>query len=111
VKSREANPEYNSRLRLAIQNAKAARCPRPTWKVPVRSGIRTGGRQFPGGMCTKGRARSGIAVLVETATDKLHPYGGERADALRPVWRRAIGASGQRWPSCSTAKGVFKAKA
>jgi len=68
VKEGGPDPEYNPRLRLAIQNAKTANMP----KANIESAIKKASAKDAGNyeeVVYEGYAPHGIAVIVETATD------------------------------------------
>lgn len=68
VKAGGANPEYNSRLRLAIQNAKAANMPKTNVESAIKKASGKEADNFQE-VIYEGYGPHGIAVLVETATD------------------------------------------
>ena len=68
VKAGGPDPETNSRLRAAIQNAKSANMP----KVNVESAIKRASEKDAGNyeeVVYEGYGPNGVAVLIETATD------------------------------------------
>jgi YebC/PmpR family DNA-binding regulatory protein len=68
VKSGGANPEYNPRLRAAIQNAKAANMPKTNVENAIKKASSKDAENYQE-VTYEGYAAHGIAVLVETATD------------------------------------------
>ena len=68
VKSGGPNPEYNSRLRMAIQNAKAANMPKTNVESAIKKAQSNEAENFQE-VVYEGYAPHGIAVLVETATN------------------------------------------
>jgi YebC/PmpR family DNA-binding regulatory protein len=62
------DPEYNSRLRLAIQNAKAANMPKANVESAIKKAMGRDAENFEE-MVYEGYGPHGVAVLVETATD------------------------------------------
>lgn len=68
VKSGGPNAEYNSRLRMAVQNAKAANMPKTNVESAIRKAQSKEAENFQE-VVYEGYAPHGIAVLVETATD------------------------------------------
>ena len=62
------DPEYNSRLRLAIQNAKAANMPKANVESAIKKAMGRDAENFEE-LVYEGYGPHGIAVLVETATD------------------------------------------
>lgn len=108
VKSGGASPEYNSRLRLAIQNAKAANMPKSNVESAIKKATGKEAENFQE-VLYEGKGPHGVAVLVETATD--NPT--RTVANVRMYFDRCGGALGT---SGSVAflfdrKGVFKVKA
>lgn len=108
VKAGGPNPEYNSRLRVAIQNGKAANMPKSNVESAIKKASGKEAENFQE-VIYEGKGASGIAVLVETATD--NPT--RTVANVRMYFDRCGGALGT---SGSVAflfdrKGVFKAKA
>ena len=108
VKSGGPNPEYNSRLRVAIQNGKSANMPKSNVESAIKKASGKEAENFQE-VIYEGKGPSGIAVLVETATD--NPT--RTVANVRMYFDRCGGALGT---SGSVAflfdhKGVFKAKA
>lgn len=108
VKSGGPNPEYNSRLRVAIQNAKSANMPKSNVESAIKKASGKEAENFQE-VIYEGKGPSGIAVLVETATD--NPT--RTVANVRMYFDRCGGALGT---SGSVSflfdhKGVFKAKA
>jgi YebC/PmpR family DNA-binding regulatory protein len=108
VKAGGANPEYNSRLRLAIQNAKAANMPKANVESAIKKASGKEAENFQE-VLYEGKGPHGIAILVETATD--NPT--RTVANVRMYFDRMGGALGT---SGSVAflfsrKGVFKARA
>ncbi len=68
VKSGGPSPEYNSRLRMAIQNAKAANMPKSNVESAIKKAQSSDAENFQE-VVYEGYAPHGIAVLVETATN------------------------------------------
>ncbi len=68
VKAGGGNPEYNSRLRMAIQNAKTANMPKSNIESAIKKASGKDAENFQE-VVYEGYAAHGIAVLVETATD------------------------------------------
>ena len=68
VKAGGTNPEYNSRLRMAIQNAKAANMPKSNVESAIKKASGKEADNFQE-VVYEGKGPHGIAVLVETATD------------------------------------------
>lgn len=68
VKEGGDNPEYNSRLRSAIQNAKAANMPKSNIESAIAKASSKDAENFDE-IIYEGYGANGIAILVETATD------------------------------------------
>ena len=68
VKAGGTDPNYNARLRLAIQNAKAANMPKANVENAIKKASSKDAANYEE-IVYEGYAPHGIAVLVETATD------------------------------------------
>lgn len=68
VKEGGPDPHYNPRLRLAIQNAKAANMPKANIENAIKRASEKGSANYEE-IVYEGYAPHGIAVIVETATD------------------------------------------
>ncbi len=68
VKSGGPDPHYNPRLRMAIQNAKAANMPKTNVDNAIKKATSKDAESYDE-VVYEGYAPHGIAVLVETATD------------------------------------------
>ncbi len=68
VKSGGINPDYNPRLRMAIQNAKAANMPKTNVENAIKKAAGKDAENFQE-VVYEGYGPHGIAILVETATD------------------------------------------
>jgi YebC/PmpR family DNA-binding regulatory protein len=68
VKSGGANPDYNPRLRAAVQNAKSANMPKSNVENAIKKASGKDAENYQE-IVYEGYAAHGIAVLVETATD------------------------------------------
>jgi YebC/PmpR family DNA-binding regulatory protein len=108
VKAGGANPDYNSRLRLAIQNAKAANMPKTNVESAIKKASGKEAENFQE-VVYEGYAAHGIAVLVETATD--NPT--RTVANVRMYFDRCGGALGNSGSVSFlfNRKGVFKVKA
>jgi YebC/PmpR family DNA-binding regulatory protein len=108
VKAGGPNPEYNSRLRLAIQNAKAANMPKTNVESAIKKASGKEAENFQE-VIYEGYAAHGIAVLVETATD--NPT--RTVANVRMYFDRCGGALGNSGSVSFlfNRKGVFKVKA
>lgn len=68
VKEGGPDPHYNPRLRLAIQNAKAANMPKANIENAIKRASEKGAANYEE-IVYEGYAPHGIAMIVETATD------------------------------------------
>ena len=68
VKDGGPNPDYNPRLRLAIQNAKAANMPKANVENAIKKASEKDAANYDE-VVYEGYGPHGVAVLVETATD------------------------------------------
>ena len=68
IKSGGGDPNYNPRLRLAIQNAKAANMPKANVDNAIKKATSKDSENYEE-VIYEGYAPHGIAILVETATD------------------------------------------
>ena len=68
VKDGGPNPDYNPRLRLAIQNAKAANMPKTNVENAIKKASEKDAANYDE-VVYEGYGPHGVAVLVETATD------------------------------------------
>ncbi len=68
VKSGGGDPHYNPRLRMAIQNAKAANMPKANVDNAIKKATSKDSENYEE-VVYEGYAPHGIAILVETATD------------------------------------------
>jgi len=108
VKAGGINPEYNSRLRLAIQNAKQANMPKANVESAIKKASGKEADNFQE-VLYEGIGPHGIAIMVETATD--NPT--RTVANVRMYFDRgggALGTSGSQ-SFMFTRKGVFKVKA
>jgi YebC/PmpR family DNA-binding regulatory protein len=107
VKSGGTSPDYNPRLRIAIQNAKAANMPKSNVENAIKNAAGKDAENFQE-VIYEGYGPHGIAVLVETATD--NPT--RTVANVRMYFDRcggALGVSGSV-SYMFNRKGVFKAK-
>jgi YebC/PmpR family DNA-binding regulatory protein len=107
VKSGGANPEYNSRLRVAIQNAKSANMPKSNVESAIKKASGKEAENFQE-VLYEGKGPSGIAIVVETATD--NPT--RTVANVRMYFDRCGGALGTSGSVgfLFDRKGIFKAK-
>ena len=108
VKAGGTSPEYNSRLRMAIQNAKAANMPKSNVENAIKNAAGKEAENYQE-VIYEGKGPHGIAVLVETATN--NPT--RTVANVRMYFDRSGGSLGN---SGSVSflfdrKGVFKVKA
>lgn len=108
VKAGGTNPDYNPRLRIAIQNAKAANMPKANVENAIKKASGKDAEHYQE-VLYEGVGPSGIAIMVETATD--NPT--RTVANLRMYFDRnggALGNSGSVGYQFNR-KGVFKVKA
>jgi YebC/PmpR family DNA-binding regulatory protein len=108
VKAGGASPDYNPRLRLAMQNAKAANMPKANVENAIKRASSKEAENFQEVMY-EGVGPHGIAFIVETATD--NPT--RTVANLRMHFDRCGGALGNAGSVAYlfNRKGVFKVKA
>ena len=108
VKSGGVNPDYNPRLRMAIQNAKAANMPKSNVENAIKKAAGKDAENFQE-VVYEGYGPHGVAILVETATD--NPT--RTVANLRMYFDRSGGALGVSGSVSYmfNRKGVFKVKA
>ncbi|MFN4080644.1 MAG: YebC/PmpR family DNA-binding transcriptional regulator [Saprospiraceae bacterium] len=107
VKSAGPNPDYNPRLRVAIQNARAANMPKANIESAIKKASGKDAENYQE-VIYEGYGAHGVAVLVETATD--NPT--RTVANVRMYFDRcggALGTSGSVSYMFSR-KGVFKIK-
>ncbi len=105
VKEGGGNPDYNSRLRAAIQSAKAANMPKKNIENAIKKALSKDATNFDE-VLYEGYAPHGIAVLVETATDN----STRTVASVRHIFTKfggSLGTSGSV-DYMFTRKGVFK---
>lgn len=66
------DPVYNSRLKLAIANAKASSMPKDRIEAAIKKATSAGGGENFENVRYEGYASGGIALIVETLTDNRH---------------------------------------
>jgi YebC/PmpR family DNA-binding regulatory protein len=71
VKSGGPNPESNSRLRTAIQNAKAVNMPKDRVDAAIKRASNKDDSNYEE-LVYEGYAQHGVAILIETATDNTN---------------------------------------
>jgi len=108
VKEGGGDPEYNSRLRMAIQNAKAANMPKVNVENAIKKASSKEADHFDE-IVYEGYAPHGIAVIVETATNNTN----RTVANIRAIFNKyggSLGTSGSV-DYFFTRFGVFKIKA
>lgn len=108
VKAGGPNPDYNPRLRVAVQNAKAANMPKTNVESAIKKASSKDAENFQE-VVYEGYAPHGVAVLVETATDNTT----RTVANVRMHFDRGGGALGTSGSVSFmfNRKGVFKVKA
>lgn len=108
VKAAGTSPEYNSRLRVAIQNAKAANMPKANVENAIKNASAKEAENYQE-VLYEGKGPHGIAFLVETATN--NPT--RTVANIRMYFDRCGGALGNSGTVSFlfNRKGVFKVKA
>jgi YebC/PmpR family DNA-binding regulatory protein len=108
VKAGGTNPDYNPRLRLAIQNARSANMPKANVENAIKRASSKDAENYQE-VIYEGYGPHGVAVLVETATD--NPT--RTVANLRMHFDRCGGALGMSGSVSFmfNRKGVFKVKA
>lgn len=71
VKDGESNPDANSRLRTAMQNAKAVNMPKHTVEAAIKRASNKDESNYEE-LVYEGYAPHGVAILIETATDNTN---------------------------------------
>lgn len=71
VKEGGGDPDYNPRLRLAIQNAKTANMPKANVESAIKRAMSKDAETYDE-VIYEGYAPAGVAVIVETATDNTN---------------------------------------
>ncbi len=107
VKEGGPDPEYNSRLRLAIQNAKTANMPKANIENAIKKATSKDAEDYSEAVF-EGYAPHGVAVMVETATDN----NNRTVANVRHIFSKyggALSTSGSV-DYMFTRKGVFKIK-
>lgn len=84
-----ADPEFNPRLRLAIQNAKGQNMPKDNIERAIKKAAGDGGESYIE-TTYEGYAPGGIAIFVETMTDNLN----RTVASVRSIFTKAGGNLG-----------------
>jgi YebC/PmpR family DNA-binding regulatory protein len=71
IKSGGADPEYNSRLRMAVNNAKAANMPKVNVENAIKKATSKEAEDYDE-VVYEGYASHGVAIVVEAATNNLN---------------------------------------
>ncbi|MDO6389842.1 YebC/PmpR family DNA-binding transcriptional regulator [Pontibacter sp. BT731] len=105
VKEAGPNPETNSRLRTAINNAKGVNMPKDRVEAAIKRASSKEEKDYEE-VVYEGYGPHGIAILVETATDNLN----RTIANMRVYFSRAGGAVGKTGSLdfIFTRKGIFK---
>ncbi|WP_018477289.1 YebC/PmpR family DNA-binding transcriptional regulator [Pontibacter roseus] len=105
VKEAGPNPETNSRLRTAIQNAKGVNMPKDRVEAAIKRASSKEEKDYEE-VVYEGYGPHGIAILVETATDNIN----RTIANMRVYFSRAGGAVGKTGSLdfIFTRKGIFK---
>ncbi len=105
VKESGPNPETNSRLRTAINNAKGVNMPKDRVEAAIKRASSKEEKDYEE-VVYEGYGPHGIAILVETATDNLN----RTIANMRVYFSRAGGAVGKTGSLdfIFTRKGIFK---
>lgn len=107
VKEGGPNPDYNPRLRIAIQNGKAANMPKANVESAIQKASAKDSENYDE-VIYEGYAPHGIAVLVETATNNTN----RTVANIRHIFSKyggSLGTSGSV-DYMFDRKGVFKVK-
>lgn len=108
VKEGGPDPDYNPRLRLAINNAKAANMPKANVESAIKKASSKEAESYDE-VVYEGYAPHGIAVIVETATDNTN----RTVASIRHIFNKyggSLGTSGSV-DFMFNRKGAFKIKA
>lgn len=108
VKEGGGDPNYNARLRLAIQNAKVSNMPKANVESAIKKALSKEAENFDE-IVYEGYAPHGIAVMVETATNNTN----RTVANIRHIFSKyggSLGTSGSV-EFMFARKGVFKIRA
>lgn len=108
VKDGGGEPDYNPRLRIAIQNAKTANMPKANVDAAIKRALSKDSANYDE-VIYEGYGPKGIAVIVETATDNTN----RTVASMRLQFSKGggnLGNSGEV-DYMFTRKGMFKVKA
>jgi YebC/PmpR family DNA-binding regulatory protein len=107
VKEGGPDPNYNPRLRMAVQNAKLANMPKANVENAIKKATSKDSENYAE-IVYEGYAPHGVAVLVETATDNTNRTVANIRHAFSK-YGGSLGTSGSL-EFVFTRKGVFKVK-
>jgi YebC/PmpR family DNA-binding regulatory protein len=107
VKEGGPDPNYNPRLRIAVQNAKLANMPKANVENAIKKATAKDAEHYAE-VVYEGYAPHGVAVLVETATDNTNRTVANIRHAFSK-YGGSLGTSGSL-EFVFTRKGVFKVK-
>ncbi|MBK8491943.1 MAG: YebC/PmpR family DNA-binding transcriptional regulator [Saprospirales bacterium] len=107
VKEGGPDPNYNPRLRMAVQNAKGANMPKSTVESVIKKATAKDSESYTE-IVYEGYAPHGVAVLVETATDNTNRTVANIRHAFSK-YGGSLGTSGSL-EFVFTRKGIFKIK-
>jgi YebC/PmpR family DNA-binding regulatory protein len=107
VKEGGPDPNYNPRLRIAVQNAKLANMPKANVENAIKKATSKDSENYTE-IVYEGYAPHGVAVLVETATDNTNRTVANIRHAFSK-YGGSLGTSGSL-EFVFTRKGVFKVK-
>ncbi|MBK6621926.1 MAG: YebC/PmpR family DNA-binding transcriptional regulator [Saprospirales bacterium] len=107
VKEGGGDPNYNPRLRMAIQNAKVANMPKANVESAIKKATSKDSENYDE-IVYEGYAPHGVAVVVETATDNTNRTVANIRHAFSK-WGGSLGTSGSV-DYMFNRKGVFKIK-
>lgn len=108
VKEGGPDPNYNPRLRMAVQNAKLANMPKANVENAIKKATSKDSENYDE-IVYEGYAPHGVAVVVETATDNTNRTVANIRHAFSK-YGGSLGTSGSL-EFVFTRKGVFKIKA
>ncbi|MCB0632798.1 MAG: YebC/PmpR family DNA-binding transcriptional regulator [Saprospiraceae bacterium] len=108
VKEGGPDPEYNARLRLAMQNAKAVNMPKANIDNAIKRATSKDAESYDE-LVYEGYAPHGVAVIVETATDNTNRTVANVRHAFSK-YGGSLGTSGSV-DYMFARKGIFKIKA
>ncbi|MBK7407419.1 MAG: YebC/PmpR family DNA-binding transcriptional regulator [Saprospirales bacterium] len=107
VKEGGPDPNYDPRLRMAVQNAKGANMPKSTVESVIKKATAKDSESYTE-IVYEGYAPHGVAVLVETATDNTNRTVANIRHAFSK-YGGSLGTSGSL-EFVFTRKGIFKIK-